>query len=453
MNQSLLFEMPEAEARKEAPSKSASSVRPRVQLPQRDQVVFRPLAIDQLLPQDDVARVIWDFVCEFTDERLYDSIRAVEGGPGRPPIDPRILLTLWLLGIAKGVGSARELDRLCREHLSFMWVCGEVSVNYHTLADFRVGSGPLLDQLLTEQLVCLMDANIVQLERVSQDGVRVRASAGSGSFRRGERLEQFRVEAEAHLEKLKQEVQNDPAALSRRQVAARQRAARERLEKVQAALTAQQEVKRQREERGRDSKPEQARGSTTDPEARVMKTADGGSRPAFNVQLATDNETQIIVGVDVVNAGVDSSQLEPMLEQIEERLDRRPPAVMADGGYVNADAIDGIELAGTKIYAPVKEAQKILEKGGDPYARRGKDTESVAQWRARMGTPEAKELYKERAATAECVNALARNRGLRQFPVRGLTKVRTIALWYAIVHNVLRMAKLRAKGNNEGHVA
>lgn len=447
MNQPFLFELPEErEPPKDAEvTQPGTKGRPRVQLPQRQQVVYRPLALDQMLPQDDVARVLWDFVCDFGGDRLYESIRAVEHAPGRPPIDPRILVTLWLLATIKGVGSAREIDRLCKEHLSYMWICGEVSVNYHTLADFRANSGPLLDQLLTDQLVCLMAAGVVQLERVSQDGMRVRANAGSSSFRRGPRLEEFRAEAEEHLAALRNELASDPAAPTRRQAAARERAARERVEQVGAALAAQQEVKRQREERGRDSKPEEARGSTTDPEARVMKMADGGSRPAFNVQLATDNATQVIVGVDVLNLGCDSGQLAPMVEQIEDRTERRPSAMLVDGGFVNGDMIGTLELAGTKVYAPIKEAKKIQAAGGNPFARRKTDSAAVAGWRERMGTAAAKEIYKERAATAECVNALARNRGLRQFPVRGLTKARTVALWYVIAHNVLRMALLRAK--------
>lgn len=455
MDQPRLFEEPQRPEGEPPPSAGAAEQplaqgRVRVQPPERYQIVMREASLDELLPREDLARVMWDFVVEFGQGGLYDKIRAVEGGPGRPPIDPRILLALWLLATVKNIGSARELDRQCREHIAFQWLCGGVSVNYHTLADFRVQSGQIVEKLLADQLACLMQAGIVTLERVSQDGMRVRASAGTSSFRREPKLRELRDEALQHLLDLKAEQKADPGAGTRRERAAQERAAEQRVAKLQKALEASWEVKAQREERGCNSKPENARGSMTDAEARVMKMGDGGFRPAYNTQYATDNETQVIVGVDVVNAGSDNGQMVPVVEQIEERTGRQPDAMFVDGGFATLEDIEQLEAAGVQVYAPVKDAKKIRSQGGDPFAKRKGDKAGVTQWRQRMGTPEAQDLYHERAATAECVNALARNRGLRQFVVRGLDKVRVIAFWFAIAHNVLRMAVLRADANKKG---
>ncbi|MCD4728466.1 MAG: transposase [Pirellulales bacterium] len=412
----------------------------------RDQIIVRALALDQMLPEDDEARLVWDFVCQVDLSELYTSIQAVQGVAGRNANDPRILLALWLYATIKGVGSARELARLCERHLAYQWICGDVSMNYHSLADFRVCQGELVDRLLTEQLAVLMQSGAVTLERVAQDGVRVRASAGASSFRRRETLERHLAEARQRVDALKSELMADPAAESRRQAAARERAAREREQRVSAALEAWEEVQAKKERRGRDSLNTSARASATDADARKMKMADGGTRPAYNVQYATDTASQVIVRV--VTAGSDAGQLEPMQEQIEDRTENRPQGHLADGGFSTIEELEKLNDPGEgrKLYVPVKNEKKKLEQGKNPFLPQPGDTPAVAEWRQRMGTPEAKQIYLERAATAEWVNAQARNRGLQQFRVRGLNKVRIIAVWYALAHNVLQMAALRAAG-------
>jgi transposase len=445
MNQPDLFNELPPERPREA--ESPATGKPRLRTAERQQVVVRTLALDQMLPVDDEARVVWAFVEQCDLSALYARIRAVEGHVGRSAADPKILLALWLFATLKGVGSARELDRLCQRHLSYQWLCGEVSMNYHSLADFRVEHAEVLDRLLTEQVASLMHAGAVTVVRVAQDGVRVRASAGKASYRRRRTLEKCLAEAEQQVEQLKSEVEDDPAAASRRELAAKKRAAEERLAKVASALVACQEVQLQKEKRGGDSLKNPARGSTTDPDSRVMKTADGGFRPAFNVQFATDTKSQVVVGVDVVNQGTDAGQLAPMVEQIQERTGMRPKEVLADGGFSTLEDIQVLNdpEQGFKVYAPVKEEEKQRAKGKDPFAPRQGESPEVTDWRTRMGTPEAKAIYLERAATAECVNALARQRGLIQFRVRGLNKVRTIAVWYALAHNLRRWAVLCAK--------
>jgi transposase len=424
---------------------------PRLRTAQRDQVVIRMLALDQMLPADDEARVVWQFVEQSDLSPLYAQIRSVEGHAGRDSTDPKILYGLWLFATLKGVGSARELDRLCERHISYQWLCGDVSLNYHTLADFRVQHGDLLDQLITDQVASLVHCGAITLDRIAQDGMRVRASAGKASFHRRKTLEQCLREAEEQVKQLKTEVHDDPAVASRREKAARERAARERVERVTDALKACDEVQQHKEKRGGDSLKNPARGSTTDPDARVMKMANGGFNPAFNVQFATDTESQVIVGVEVVNQGTDAGQLAPMLEQIEQRSGVQSKEVLADGGFSTRDDIQQVNQPdqGRKLYVPVKEESQQRAKGQDPFAPRRGESPELTEWRTRMGTEEAKEIYKERASTAECVNALARQRGMTQFRVRGLSKVLIIARWFVLAHNLRRMVALRAKATEE----
>jgi transposase len=438
MDSDALFELPE-----QRPSQSAVKPprigRKRIRWAVRDQVEFQECSLDELLPQDHEARIVWDYACGLDLSELYASIQAVETGPGQAPADPRVLMALWLYATLRGVGTARELDRLCPDHLAYRWLCGGVSMNYHSLADFRVAHEDLLDRLLTEGVAVLMAEGLVTLNRVAQDGMKVRASAGAASFSRQPTLEEALKEAELQVQTLRAEVESDPTATTKRQQAARQRAAAERTERIQAALAQLPQIAAAKKAKERDK----ARASTTDPEARVMKMGDGGFRPAFNVQLATATDSQFITGVDLTNSGGDQGQLLPMAQQHEERYDEAPKEMLADGGFVKKDDFDQLARphGGTTVYAPVMKAH---DPNLDPHTPRDDDSPAVAEWRRRMATPEAKEIYKQRASTAECVNALARNRGLQRFVVRGLRKTKAVVLWYVLAHNLMRAVALRA---------
>jgi transposase len=437
-----LFPLPVADvSREDAVVKAA----PRLQRPDRAQVELRPVDLEGLLPPDHRARAVWEFVEGLDLGPLYGQVKAVEGHAGRPPIDPAILMALWLYATLEGVGSARAVARLCEDHDAYRWLCGGVSVNYHALADFRVAHPAYLDGVLTTSVAALLAEGLVTLTRVAQDGVRVRASAGAASFRRRPRLEACLAEATAQVEALRQELEEEPGATARRQAAARQRAAAARRQRVAQALAQLPAVEAKKEAAKRDP----ARVSTTDPEARVMKMADGGYRPAFNVQFATDTAAQVIVGVDASNAGGDLGQLVPMVEQVVARYGRAPAEILVDGGYAkHADIVTvAAPAVGCTVYAPVVQPR---DPARDPHQPLAGDPPAIADWRQRMGTEAAKAIYKERAATSECVNALARNRGLGQFLVRGLRKVQAVLLWFALAHNLMRAVGLRRAAGAAG---
>lgn len=430
-----LFPLPPAEG---THADSSSTAAPRVQRPNRAQLEFRPVDLESLLPADHRARIVWAFVEGLDLSALYGAIRAVEGGAGRPAIDPMILMALWLHATLEGVGSARAIERLCEQHDAYRWIAGGVAVNYHTLADFRVAHVDVLDRLLTTSVATLMAEGLVELTRVAQDGIRVRAHAGAASFRRRARLETCLAEATAQVAALKQEVHDDPGATARRQEAARQRAVRERQERVAKALAQLPELEAKKRTA---ADKDHVRASTTDPEARVMKMADGGFRPAFNGEFATTTGTQIIVGVAATNVGSDRGELGPMVEQLAGRYGQGPAEMLVDGGFASHEAIEQVAALGCTVYAPVPAPKDPTR---DRYHARPGDSAAVRAWRERMRTAEAQTIYKERAATAECVNAVARNRGLRQFLVRGVAKVKAVLLWFALAHNVMRSVALRA---------
>jgi transposase len=406
---------------------------PRYQRPERFQMRIDDRSLDQTLPPDHIARILWEFTCGVDLSALHQNVKAVEGRPGNPPIDPRILLTLWLLATVDGIASARQLDQLCTEHPAYLWVCGDVSVNHHTLSDFRSQNGPLFDRLITHSVAALLHEGLVALDERAQDGLRVRASAGAGSFRRGATLQECLGNAQQRVEALKAARPEGTTAQKR---AADQRAAQERLERVTRAITVQEELATPHAKTAKKScrKPGEARASTADADARRMKMADGGTRPAYNVELATTTVGGMIVGVDVVNAGTDHGLLGPMVEQVEQRFGRRPKRMIADGGLAQLEDIASLHEDGVMVYAPVKQPRTP---GKDPHVACKRDTPGVAPWRVRMGTEEAKAIYGRRAQTAEWVNARFRNWGLRQFVVRGLKKVKAVASLFALVHNVV----------------
>jgi transposase len=180
----------------QAAPERASGGLPRLRIAERDQIAWRPVSLDGLLADDHRVRLVWDFVERLDLAALHATIKAVDGRPGHPPADPRILLALWLYATVEGIGSAREVARLCAEHIAFQWLCGGVGMNAKTLADFRVDHGAVLERLLVDSFTALVRAGVASLDRVAQDGVRVRASAGAASFRRYSTLQDCRREAE-----------------------------------------------------------------------------------------------------------------------------------------------------------------------------------------------------------------------------------------------------------------
>lgn len=284
-----------------------------------------------------------------------------------------------------------------------------------------------------------MQQDLVELSRVAQDGTRVRASAGAGSFRREQTLQALMQAARAHLDEITKQA-SDPA-ISARRAAARKRGAVERLARLEAAFKQIPEVIETKKRSG--DKDAQARVSTTDPDARVMKMGDGGFRPAFNVQFATTTDrARVIVGVDVTNRGSDMGETTPMLAQIAERTGVLPREILVDGGYPQHQAVDHASELGVTVYAPLPKPRNGDTR--DPHLPREHDSAAVAAWRTRMASDEAKQIYKQRAATAETVNADAKaHRGLDALAVRGLAKAFGSACLFALTYNTLRLIALR----------
>jgi transposase len=416
---------------------------PRLRVPERRQIDTHWAALDDLITDDHPVRAVWAFVEGLDLSTLHDAIKAREGKPGHPPAEPKLLMALWLWATVDGVGSARQLHRLCKEHLVYRWLCGGVSMNPHTLSDFRIAHMAMLDRLLAQGVASLVEAGLVKPDTLAQDGLRVRAAAGAGSFRRRKRLEELRTAAQARVARLRAEVEADPGSGDKVRRAAQERAAREREARVAAAQQRMEELEAERARREKTNKQDVAkqkepRASTTDAEARVMKMSDGGFRPAYNMQIVAEPTSQVIFAVDSDSSGSDRGLARPAIEGLHAQ-GYKPSDYLIDGGFAKKEDIEWAHDTGVQLWCPPGHTKH----GSDPYAPKRDDSVAVADWRKRMGSDGGKQIYRKRAEH-ECVNARGRRMGLQQITVRGKQKARTMLLWFALAHNMLRSFALRA---------
>jgi len=497
-----LWQQPPAPA---APVREASEQRPapRLQLVHRDQLVLRPVDVEHLLPPDHPARAIWKLVGGCDLSRFYEDIQAVEGAAGRPPLEPRLLISLLLYGYQEGIPSCREIAKRCGYHPAYQWLTGAESVAAHTLSDFRTAHGEGLKALMVQVLALLASEGLVDLQQVTQDGSKIRAAAGSDTFRREATLKKLTEQARQRVEQLESE---DSELVSQRAIKARQVAAQERLQRLEKAQEELQKVQQSAE------KPEQARVSTTDPEARIMKqNHDGGFAPSYNVQFTTDAKQTVIVSVEVTQAGSDAEQLQAAMQRVKAEAGQAPQQVIADAGYTSRDNVVAMALASIELIGPARDGEaqketsykrrgvapefraeafawdaehnqyicpqgqrlpyqkkqtevgqtKYIYAAGDadcaacpqkgqccPQTRqrtivRSEEGPEMVAFRSKMETPEAKQVYHKRGAVAEFPHACIKERyGLRQFSVRGLVKVKLEALWVALTFNVQQWTRL-----------
>src|SRR5580765_6432621 len=307
-----------------------NSARPRVRAINRSQLTWQRLDVERLIEMEHPARAIWELVGRLKLEGFYAPIEAVEGGAGRTPWDPRLLISLWIYAYSRGISSAREIARRCTYEPAFQWLCGLGEINHHTLSDFRVGHDKSLRELFVQVLGVLSSEGLVSLERVMQDGTKIKACAGSDSFRRQDRLKEHLAAARQQVEAMGDPREEEPA----RKRAARQRAVRERQQRLEQAL---EQVEKVRQAKRQDK--EQARASQSDPQARVMKQSDGGYAPSYNVQLSTEASNRIIVGTDVSQSGSDFVHLIGAVAQVEQNLGQKPTQVVVDGGFTSRENI------------------------------------------------------------------------------------------------------------------
>ena len=406
--------------------------------------------MDSQLPRDHRARIVWAFVETLDLGPFYDRIGSREDWAGRPPPDPKIFLAVWLYATLEDMGSARAVDRACAMDTAFRWLCGGVAMNYHSLSDFRGAHGDLLDQLLTESVCVLMAEGLASLEEVVQDGTKVRASAGRGSFVGEAGLLAYETAARARVHRLREELTADPAASERRGRAARARAAAEVTARAAEARRTLDKLRREKEAAAKthgkaEAEKSERRVSTTDPEARLMVFADRAVAPAYNIQIAAAG--WFVVGLQATDRRNDTGLAEPMVGQLVERYARAPRRLVVDGKLATQEEI--VALADhprrpVAVFAPPPEDRQDItaESRRKRHWRRRKEPKALAAWRARMATDEGRAAMGRRRRI-ETLNGILKNRGMGRMLVRGVAKVRCCVLLQALANNLMQAHRLR----------
>ena len=413
--------------------------------PIRNQIEMHINSLDMLLPRDHKARGIWEFVDQMDTRACFVNIKTFFGKTGRSATSPKILFALWLYSILDGNTSARKLEELCKNHNVYKWLAGGVSINRTMLAEFRSIDPMIFEDLLTSCLAVMLQAGLINDTDFAQDGTRIKANAGFNSYRREETLQALKAEIKAYIKQLNAENIDCTNAHAKREKAREARIANERLSRVEEALKTLEKERDLKESNGKsysepptDEDLKNVRVSTTDPDVRKMKMGDGGYRLAYNVQFATGLDSRAIYGVDVVTT-LDPGTSPRMMCKVHSRLEKlcMSPAEnwIADAAFSAKEDVNvNAELfPSCRYFAPPKPREGI-----DPKKHRRSDSEAIKKWRDMIGTDEVEDLYKLRCSTAEFSNAQVKNQGLREFSVRGLFKVKGMAILHAIAQNVSR---------------
>lgn len=422
--------------------------------PCRNQIEMSMICLDQLIAPDHKVRAIWEFVDQMDTKPCFADISTFYGEVGRPASSPKVLFALWLYSILDGNTSARKLEELCKNHDVYKWLTGGIPINRTMLADFRSNNSIKFEDLLTSCLAVMVQAGILTGEDFSQDGTRVKANAGFKSFRREESLLKKKEEITGYIKELDEESSSN--GYDKRKENARKRTAKDRLDRVNQALENLEKAREVKIENGKKYRQpptkeelEDVRASTTDPEVRKMKMGDGGFRLAYNVQFATGISSRVIYGVDVVNT-LDSGTAPKMMVRVHHRLGKldlpKPKNWIADSAYSGKEDIENVAILfpHCRYYAPPK-----TRKGIDPEKALKTDSEAVREWRKLIGNEEVKNVYKLRCSTAEFSNAHVKNKEMDEFSVRGLVKVKGVAILHAIAHNIARYLNLKSCGEGE----
>jgi transposase len=347
----------------------------------RAQTFIGQVDVEELIPSGHRARAIWELTGKLDFSEWESRIVVREGSAGRPCFDPRLLAAIWLYGYSIGIASARALSRMTESEPGLRWLTGCTKINPHTLSDFRVDDKERLDGLFTNLVAVLRREKLVQLKVVTQDGTKIRARAGKESMHRRPTIESELEQARRHIEELDRRAQCDEAQDERRK-AAQNRAARERVERLEIAL---KEIGKRQQQKPAGERDE-TRVSDSEPEVSKMKHADGSWAPSHNVQVVTDGQEKVIVGVSVTADGNDRQQLIPAMEALVERMGEKPGCALVDGGYVSRQNVEAMAQQGIELIAPVqestaREAGALKANGIDPEFGR-----SFFVWDARTET-------------------------------------------------------------------
>jgi len=417
-----------------------------------DQAFLVPPSLGDLIPEGDPVFFLREVVQGLDLEAFH---RVYRSAKGQPPYHPGLMVGLFLYGAMRRTYSSRRLAELCQRDVACIYLVGSATPDYHTIGEFRQRFSNELSGLFLQVLLLCREAGLVRLGHVSLDGTKVRANASKRKAMSYDRMLQKEPLLEAEIARWLEEGQRQDTAEDEEHgphddgwsLPDEFKETSRRLEKIKAGKARLEAMFREKAvENGKDPDqakvPERAQTNFTDPESRIMKTADGFQQ-CYNAQAVVDAESQVIVACEVSNVAPDSQRLPPMLEQLEANTGRFPDQLTADAGY--SSEANFTRLAEADIYAVValRRYHRDEPPDADPAPKR-----STNRWmhrnimRDRLTTAEGKQVYKLRKQTVEPVFGQIKSaRGFRQFLRRGRTAVEAEWSMLCTVHNLLKLHK------------
>ncbi len=394
--------------------------------PNRQQLKFMQIDLEKLIPEDHPVRFFWR-VCEGLEMRsLYEDYKIKEWSAGRPANDPKVILCLWVYGIREGINSTRELAEACKSRADFMWLCGQITPEYRSLAYFRTGHNKAIEKAFCELTVALKKVGLIKMKDFYQDGSKIRANVSVKTFKKRDKLEEELEEAKrAYEEFVRGEVEGEK----------KRKKIERKIKEIEEAIKMVNKIEEKRKKLGKKDRekypPQEARASEVDSECQFMKI-DNRGEPGYNAQIVVDGESELIVGKGVSNNATDVNELIPMIEGLKENLkiEKIEGKYCSDSGYYSNENIEEAKkLRVENLIMPVYEETK------------NKEAEEVKK---RAESKEGKEALKKRKSIIERIIGLIKENVFKfnRFRLRGLLKVNCEWTLVCIAYNVYRYMKL-----------
>lgn len=319
------------------------------------QSIMFPATVDEYIKEENPVRAIAAFL-ERVDFVKLEFKRAEAADTGRPGYDPRLLMGLFLWGHMNGVRSSRKLERECQRNLEVIWLCRKLEPDFKTIADFRKDNGEGIKGVVTEFRVWCLAAGLYGRETVAVDGSKFKAVNSRERNFSQDKLQKMIARERAKVSEYLEAVATADAADSEEsKLSAAQ--LKEKIAGLEKYLARHEELARELAKSG------ESQVSLTDPEARLMKTAQGGYDVSYNVQTVVDSQHKLIAAYEVTNDRNDLGQLAPMAQAGKEALQVQELTVLADGGYCEGNALKECEEAGITTYVSVPKSKEAERRG------------------------------------------------------------------------------------------
>lgn len=431
---------------------------------QPNQCYLLPQSPDEWLPEDHLARFVSDIVDALDLSGIYAFYE--KELRGYPPYNPCMMVKVLIYAYSTGVYSSRKIERCISESIAFRYLAAGNFPDFRTINSFRKRHLAEFEKLFMEVIGLCQEAGLVKLGTIAIDGTKIKANASKHKAMSYGRMKKEEARLEAEVERLmaqaeKTDQEEDERHGDRRgdELPDELSTTKKRLAKIQeakAALEAKAQAKAEAEssdDKDDDGDPpasesppmevdDKAQCNFTDPDSRILK---GPGKHQFiqgyNVQVAVDAESQVILSNIVHQSSVDVHQFTSALDEVESNVGR-PLRVVADAGYYSQGNVDEARRRKVAPFIPPDRVEHNEWRGPGPRGPIPKDATSAKRMSRFIRTKRGKQIYKLRQQSVEPVFGQIKSvRGFRSFSLRGLDNVTGEWTLVALAHNMLKLLR------------